>query len=363
MQDAQERELIGTGQLMTKLRHQIKQVAPTDAKVLITGDSGVGKELVARGLHAQSARRGGAFVAVNCAGLPESLLESELFGHTKGSFTGAFRDQAGKLETADRGTVFMDELGEMTLRMQALLLRFLETGEIQKVGMEEMVRKVDVRIIAATNQDLAALVRSGSFREDLYYRLRVIHIHVPALRERSKDIPELVHRFLDRVKQRTPTVVSDVSPEAMDILTRYSWPGNVRELENVLERLVITGQDPVIQPADLPPELLPPAERARVLQERRRTVADDLYQRLTEEGRCFWTTVYPLYMQREITRGNVRDLVRRGLEETCGSYRVVARMFNMDDGDYKRFLNFLRKHDCQVPFREYRLQSSDEASL
>ena len=363
MRDVQERELIGSSPLMAKLRQQIHQVAPTDAKVLITGESGVGKELVARALHTQSDRAAQNFVAVNCAGLPETLLESELFGHARGSFTGAFRDQTGKLELAHRGTVFLDELAEMTLRMQALLLRFLETGELQKVGADALSQKVDVRVVAATNQNLQALVRAGSFREDLYYRLGVIHVAVPPLRERPRDIPDLVRHFMATVSARTRSIVRDISPEAMILLGRYAWPGNVRELQNVVERLIITGQREIVQPDELPPEILPPLERTRVAQERRRTVADDLYQRLTEEGRCFWTTVYPLYMQREITRANVRDLVRRGLEETCGSYRVVARMFNMEDGDYKRFLNFLRKHDCQLPYRDYRLQSTDEASL
>ncbi len=356
MRDKHERELIGHSQPMLKLRTQILQVAPTDAKVLITGDSGVGKELVARAVHKNSHRGSHDFVAVNCAGLPESLLESELFGHMKGSFTGAFRDQAGKLELAHQGTVFLDELGEMTVRMQALLLRFLETGELQKVGADQLGAKVDVRVIAATNQDLQALVRAGAFREDLYYRLRVIHLHVPPLRERKQDIPDLIQHFLAQVTRRTASVVREVSPEAMELLTRHTWPGNVRELENIIERLVVTGQHPAIQASELPPEILPAIDRARAAPERHQSVADELYQRLTEEGKCFWTTVYPLYMQREITRANVRDLVRRGLEETCGSYRVVARMFNMDDADYKRFLNFLRKHDCQVSYREYRLQ-------
>jgi transcriptional regulator with PAS, ATPase and Fis domain len=317
----------------------------------------VGKELVARALHTQGPRASHNFIPVNCAGLPETLLESELFGHVKGSFTGAFRDQAGKLELAHLGSVFLDELGEMTPRMQSLLLRFLETGELQKVGADQLGTRVDVRVIAATNRDLQAMVRQGTFREDLYYRIRVIHLHVPPLRERTQDIPELVDHFLARFTQRTPSGARSVSPEAMALLTQHSWPGNVRELENVLERLVVTGQHDAIQADELPSEILPSFERARVATESRQTVADELYKGLTQEGKCFWTSVYPLYMQREITRGNMRDLVRRALEETCGSYRVVARMFNMQDADYKRFLNFLRKHDCQVPYRTYRLQS------
>jgi len=357
MREKHDRQLIGRSQPMSKLRNQIRQVAPTDAKVLITGDSGVGKELVARALHTQGSRASHELVAVNCAGLTETLLESELFGHVKGSFTGAFRDQPGKLELAHQGTVLLDELGEMTPRMQSLLLRFLETGELQKVGADQLGRKVDVRVIAATNRDLAEMVRAGAFREDLYYRLRVIHLHVPPLRERRQDIPELVEHFLAELTARTPSVTSAVSAEAMSLLTSHSWPGNVRELENVLERLIVEGQHHTIQPGDLPPEVLSPLAQEGSLPEHRQSTADELYRLLTEDGRCFWTTVYPLYMQREITRANVRDLVRKALEETCGSYRVVARMFNMNDADYKRFLNFLRKHDCQVPYRDYRLQT------
>ena len=360
MSDKRQRELIGSSQQIKALQSQVRRVAASDAKVLITGDSGVGKELVAHALHTNGPRASQRFIPVNCAGLPETLLESELFGHVKGSFTGAFRDQAGKLELAHLGTVFLDELGEMTPRMQSLLLRFLETGELQKVGGDQLGSKVDVRVIAATNRDLQAMVRQGTFREDLYYRIRVIHLHVPPLRERRQDIPELVEHFLARFTEGTPLITRGISPEAMELLMQHSWPGNVRELENVLERLVVTGLHETIQVEELPPEVLPAAEQGTAVSastQRSTTIADELYKELTEEGKCFWTSVYPLYMQREITRGNVRDLVRKALEETCGSYRVVTRMFNMQDTDYKRFLNFLRKHDCQVPYRNYRLQS------
>ena len=358
MGDKRHRELIGSAQQMKALQNQVRRVAASDAKVLITGESGVGKELVAHALHTNGPRASQRFVPVNCAGLPETLLESELFGHVKGSFTGAFRDQAGKLELAHLGTVFLDELGEMTPRMQSLLLRFLETGELQKVGGDQLGTRVDVRVIAATNRDLQAMVRQGTFREDLYYRIRVIHLHVPPLRERRQDIPELVHHFLAQFTEGTSLITRNISPEAMDLLVQHPWPGNVRELENVLERLVVTGNHDTIHADELPPEVLPNAEQTAVVAATQSwTVADELYKELTQEGKCFWTSVYPLYMQREITRGNVRDLVRKALEETCGSYRVVTRMFNMQDTDYKRFLNFLRKHDCQVPYRNYRLQS------
>jgi len=356
--DKRDRELIGSSPQMRALRNQVQRVAASDAKVLITGESGVGKELVARALHTGGSRAAYPFIPVNCAGLPETLLESELFGHVKGSFTGAFRDQAGKLELAHMGTVFLDELGEMTPRMQSLLLRFLETGELQKVGADHIDTKVNVRVIAATNRDLQAMVRQGTFREDLYYRIRVIHLHVPPLRERVEDIPELVDHFLKRFTEGTSMLTRGISPEALAVLLRHRWPGNVRELENVLERLVVTGQHETIQVDELPPEIMTPNEPpVSALQSHSQAVAEELYRRLTQEGKCFWTTVYPLYMQREITRSNVRELVRKALEETRGSYRVVTRMFNMQDTDYKRFLNFLRKHDCQIPYRSYRLQS------
>src|SRR6202049_3615798 len=191
-------ELIGTSHAVADLKAEIERVARSDAKVLITGESGSGKEVVARAINGASVRARVAFVPVNCAGIPEALLESELFGHVKGSFTGAYRDKPGKLEMADNGTIFLDEIGEMTLRMQGLLLRFLETGEIQKVGAERVAKATNVRVMTATNRDLRELIAQGQFREDLFYRLNVIHIVVPPLRERREDIPLLIDHFLKR---------------------------------------------------------------------------------------------------------------------------------------------------------------------
>jgi transcriptional regulator with PAS, ATPase and Fis domain len=340
---------------MLDLKAEIDRVARSDAKVLITGESGTGKELVASAIHGGSMRSERPFVAVNCAGLPETLLESELFGHVRGSFTGAYRDKLGKLELADQGTMFLDEIGEMTLRMQGLLLRFLETGELQKVGSDHVAGRVDVRVVAATNRNLREMIGQGTFREDLFYRLNVIHLTVPPLRDRKDDIPSLATHFLRHFTKNGSYVAREISVDAMRVLSQYHWPGNVRELENVVERLAVTGGDTSIRADDLPMELRArQAATSKPKRERRRTVADDLYQRLVEERESFWTAVYPLYMQREITRSNVRDLVRRGLEEARGNYKIVARLFNMDQGDYKKFLNFLRKHDCQVPFKEYR---------
>jgi transcriptional regulator with PAS, ATPase and Fis domain len=355
MRGARPTLLLGDSAAMTELKAEIERVARSDAKVLIGGESGTGKELVAQAVHTGSRRSERPFVAVNCAGLSETLLETELFGHVKGSFTGAYRDKLGKLELADSGTMFLDEIGEMTLRMQGLLLRFLETGELQKVGADRVVGRVDVRVIAATNRNLREMIVQGTFREDLFYRLNVIHLTVPPLRERKDDIPMLANHFLRHFKTNVSAVAREISPEAMVALSEYHWPGNVRELENVIERLIVTGGDQLIRPEDLPVEIRArQGIGTRPRKERRRTVADDLYRRLLEERESFWSVVYPLYMQREITRSNVRDLVRKGLEEARGNYKIVARLFNMDQRDYKKFLNFLRKHDCQVPFKEYR---------
>ena len=358
-------DLIGTSRAISDLKAEVDRIARSDAKVLITGESGSGKEVVARAINVASPRAGQAFTPVNCAGIPETLLESELFGHVKGSFTGAYRDKPGKLEMSDNGTIFLDEIGEMTLRMQGLLLRFLETGEIQKVGAERVAKVSNVRVLTATNRNLKDLINQGQFREDLFYRINVIHLEVPPLRDRAEDIPLLVDHFLRRftsaagngngMGSNVHSPVRGISPDAMTILCEYGWPGNVRQVENIVERLVVTGRREVVQASDLPHEVLTPSQvNGKPALERRRTVADDLFKKLVQERQSFWQAVYPLYMNREITRTNVRELVHKGLEEARGNYKIVLRLFNMETADYKRFLNFLRKHDCQLPFKEYR---------
>src|SRR6266545_4406419 len=205
-------QIIGTSAAVVELVEEIDRVAKSDAKILVTGESGVGKELVAQDIHRRSPRAHRTMIAVNCAGIPETLLESELFGHVKGSFTGAFRDKLGRLEMARGGTMFLDEIGEMTLRMQGLLLRFLETGEIQKVGAERVVHAPNVRVIAATNRNLREQIAQGQFREDLFYRLNVIHIVVPPLRERREDIAELAAFFLARFTSNSDSIVRSFAP-------------------------------------------------------------------------------------------------------------------------------------------------------
>jgi DNA-binding NtrC family response regulator len=334
---------------MRELLEFAQRAAASDGKVLITGETGVGKDILANHIHRHSDRGSAEYVAVNCAGLSESLLESELFGHVKGSFTGAFRDKVGKLLLAHGGTLFLDEVGEMSLHMQALLLRFLENGEIQPVG-SDATRTADVRIIAATNRDLAELVRTGQFREDLLYRLRVIHLHVPALRERRPDIRAIGQRFLATSKQ--PVTLTD---EAWRALEQYRWPGNVRELQNVIEQLVWRSPtDGVIDVNDLPATITVAGAALLPSRERRRQLADDLYQAIVSGGYSFWDHIYPLFINRDITRHDVRQLVRRGLVVTRGNYRAVLQLFRMPAEDYKRFMNFLATHDCRAEFREFR---------
>jgi two-component system NtrC family response regulator len=324
------------------------RAAESEAKVLITGESGVGKELFAREIHARSGRANGPLVTVNCAGLTESLLESELFGHDRGSFTGAYRDKPGKLEMAAGGTLFLDEVGEMSLRMQALLLRFLENGEVQRVGSSERLRRVDARVITATNRNLAERVASGDFREDLLYRLRVIHIHVPPLRERRPDIRPLVELFASR--RVRPVTFSE---PALELLQRYRWPGNVRELQNVVEQAIWQSGAEEILPEHLPAAVRT-AEGLVHSRERRRQVADDLYDALASGGYSFWDHVHPLFLSRDITRHDIRELVRRGLQTTRGSYRGLLALFKMSPLDYQRFHNFLTAHGCKVEFRDFR---------
>jgi DNA-binding NtrC family response regulator len=223
---------------MQKIAEVIRQVAPTDITVLITGESGVGKELVAKAIHAESSRSKRGLVTVNCGAIPEGIIESELFGHERGSFTGASDQRKGYFELADGGTIFLDEIGELPLPAQVKFLRILENGEYQRVG-SSAPRKVNVRIIAATNKDLEHEVRQNRFRADLFYRLRSVNIHVPPLRERREDIPALFRHFVEEISSRDGIKFGGISDEAMDILRSYSWPGNVRELRNVVESMVV----------------------------------------------------------------------------------------------------------------------------
>jgi DNA-binding NtrC family response regulator len=247
--------IIAKSSKMQRVIEVIKVVAKSNATVLITGESGTGKELVARAIHSQSHRRNKPFVAVSCAALPESLLESELFGHEKGSFTGAYAQKKGKFEFANGGTLFLDEIGEMSANIQVHLLRVLEEKEFTRVGGNEPI-KGDVRVISATNKDLRKAIEKQEFREDLYYRLNVVNIELPPLRERKEDIPLLAAHFLNKFASENRKEVTGFSPDAMEFLLDYDWPGNVRELENAIERAVILAKDSLIAIADFPQENL-----------------------------------------------------------------------------------------------------------
>ena len=237
-------EMVGSSAAMQHIRDIISKVAPTDARVLVTGSNGTGKELVARSLHALSLRSAMPYVEVNCAAIPSELIESELFGHEKGSFTSAIKQHKGKFEQADGGTLFLDEIGDMSLAAQAKVLRVLQEKKLSRVGSDKDI-KVDVRVVAATNKDLRAEIEKGNFREDLYHRLSVILIKVPSLEERKEDIPELVDYFVRQICAESGKGTVPFSPEAIKALQDRSWPGNIRELRNVVERLLILGGNPV----------------------------------------------------------------------------------------------------------------------
>jgi transcriptional regulator with PAS, ATPase and Fis domain len=256
--------IVGESEAMQEALERVVQIAPVDSTVLITGESGTGKELVARGIHALSSRRHKGFLAVNVAALPETLLESELFGHEKGAFTGAIDSRRGFFEMAHRGSLLLDEIGEMPLSTQTKLLRVLEQREFLRVGGEKAI-EVDVRIIAATNQDLRSLVPEGRFRRDLYYRINILSIELPPLRNRREDVPKLVHHFVREVTERMDRPFPGISDAAMEILVEYNWPGNVRELRNLVESMVVLSPGREIGPRDIPIEFRSPGAVGRLL--------------------------------------------------------------------------------------------------
>ena len=246
--------IVGASKKMRDVFDIALQVARRDSTVLLTGESGTGKELIAKAIHQNSLRASKPFITINCGAIPENLIESELFGHRKGSFTGALADHIGKFETANQGTVFLDEIGELPLNLQVRLLRVIQEREIDKIGFPKPI-PINVRIIAATNRDLRARIDDGQFREDLFYRLSVVAIELPPLRERRDDIPLLLQHFLRKQCERYKLAIPSLTDDAVDLLTRYAWPGNVRELENVIERLVVLGQSNVIHSEQLPPQV------------------------------------------------------------------------------------------------------------
>jgi DNA-binding NtrC family response regulator len=351
--------MVGASAAIREVEQEIEHAARSNAKVLITGESGVGKEIVARLIHQRGIRASGPMVTINCAGFPDSLLETEMFGHVKGSFTDAYRDKRGWLEQAHGGTIFMDEVGEMSLRMQALMLRFLETGEIQRVGSDRKLPPLDVRVITATHRKLVEHIADKTFREDLYYRLNVIHIAVPALRDRRDDVPLLIEHFMRSFADSHRTHEPEIGREAMACLQAYAWPGNVRELKNVAERLVLRCRDGRLDVDQLPSEIRQTRPSLSVnvtarLEQPASNLPDTLFTRLINGRESFWSAVYEPFMARDLTRNDVREVIRLGLKHTLGNYKLLVTSFNMAPEDYKRFLNFLRKYECHVPFQLFR---------
>ncbi len=303
--------IIGESVPMKALRQQLALTAPTNGRVLIYGESGTGKELVARALHAGSLRAGQLFVEVNCAAIPEELIESELFGHRKGAFTGATEDKTGKFQKADSGTIFLDEVGDMSLRTQAKVLRVLEEQRFEPVGSGAAV-EVDVRVIAATNKDLEEEITSGRFREDLFYRLNVVPFYVPALRERVEDIPLLTEYFLKEYATAYGRRKKTLAPDALEVLENYAWPGNVRELKNLVERLVIMVPQDRIGALHLPPELYRASERAPLAA----TLA-------------------------EVRHGSEREFILRKLEENRWNVSRTARAIGLERSHLHRKMKAL----------------------
>jgi transcriptional regulator with PAS, ATPase and Fis domain len=350
--------LVGSSPSLHALRQDISHAGRCDAKVLLQGESGSGKEIVAHMIHSASRRHKAPMVTVNCAAVAETLLETELFGHVRGSFTGAYRDRLGVFEAADGGTVLLDEVGEMSPRMQGMLLRFLETGEVQRVGSDDPHRRVNVRVIAATHRTLRDSVEAKTFREDLYYRLNILQIRVPPLREHAEDVPELLNYWLEHFRSTYQTPPLTLSREAIQALSEYQWPGNVRELRNVLERLVSRGFEREVNVVDLPPEIIV-GSIARVATARPAApkTADVLFDRMVKDGESFWSVAYQPFMSRDLTRDDLRGLVKKGLTHTFGSYRLLVQTFNMPPDDYKKFLAFLHKYQCYMPFQQFRSAS------
>ena len=343
--------LVDVSRAMRNVRALATRAAAGDAKVFITGESGVGKDVVAQYIHAHSSRASRPYIAVNCAAIADSLLETELFGHARGSFTGAYRDRMGRLEAAHRGTIFLDEIAEMTLQMQAHLLRFLESGEIQPVGSSGSPIKLDVRIISATNRDLEQLVATGALSAATSSTAsRSCTSTFRRCASARKTSPTLI----DAAATRTGRQIR-FTEAALQALSRYRWPGNVRELQNVIEQAAWMSESGEVDTADLPETVrLASTDSLTPRRERRRRLADDLYSTLVEGHYTFWGHIHPLLLKRDITRHDLRQLVSLGLTSTRGNYRGLLKLFGMDEGDYKRFMNFLAAHECTVDYRQFR---------
>jgi Nif-specific regulatory protein len=304
--------MVGESTAMLRVFEMIARVAPSDSTVLLLGENGTGKDLAAHAIHTNSARAAKPFVVVNCAALTETLLESELFGHEKGAFTGAITQKRGKLEVADGGTVFLDEIGELNGVLQSKLLRVLQQREFERVGGVKTIR-IDVRFIAATNRNLEEAVAAGNFRQDLYYRLNVVKLLIPPLRDRREDIPLLALYFTAKYSTKTKRRVTGISPEARDLLVRYDWPGNIRELENAMERAVVLGTTESILPDDLP---------------------ESIWESESKTG--------PARNFHEAVNQAKKEIVQSAIEQAGGNYSNAARLLGLHPNNFHRLMRSLQ---------------------
>lgn len=373
--------IVGRSPKMTDLFRRLDNVVNSSANVLISGDSGTGKELIARAIHYNGARKEKRFIAIDCGAIPENLIESELFGYKRGAFTGAIFDKKGLFEEADGGTIFLDEITNTSRALQAKLLRVIQEREIRRVG-DSQDRKVDVRIIAATNRDLKHMVQNGDFREDLFYRLNVLALQVPPLRDHKEDIPLLVNHLLKQLEEQNPTMRHTIDHDALQLLMEYPFPGNVRELENLVESAFYMAQQVEIQVVDFPPEIsqlegkpgapevaspihavedslrpiLAPSISEQSSEEKGQAMV--LFRQMKQEKVSFWKVVKEPFMKREISKELVREVVKLGLEESKGRYKDLLEPFHLQVTEYTVFMNFLKKHSCQVDYKPYRQKIS-----
>jgi len=343
--------IIGASKAIKEVYSQIEIAAGNAATVLIEGESGTGKELVARAIHAAGPRAKEAFIPVDCGAIPESLIEAELFGAKRGAYTGAVADRPGLFEAAHRGTIFLDEISNTAPALQAKLLRVIQEREVRRIG-ETKDRQVDVRLIAASNQNLEALAHDGRFRKDLLYRLKVLHIKVPPLRSRLDDIPMLAQAFLQKLNAANNTK-KQFAPGIVSHLSMQQFPGNVRELQNAIERVFFSTKGNTI--TEVPLEQSPAAASIDEVQ--------SWFKELSEGRKDFWSAIHHPYKRRDISREKVVALVDFGLRSTRGSYKTMAAMFRMKDRDYRRFMDFLRRNDCLLDFRPYRQSAAGASTI
>ncbi len=329
--------MVGCSQKIKEVFHLIENIAPSNSSVLILGESGTGKELTARALHELSQRQSKPFVVINCSALPETLLESELFGHEKGSYTGAYTDKRGLFAEADGGTIFLDEIGEITLPVQVKLLRVLQNGDFRKVGGEENIH-VDVRIVAATNSDLQEMVKRKKFREDLFYRLNVISLVLPPLRDRPGDVPLLASCFLKKFSERSGKKVIRIAEDSLQAFQKYPWPGNVRELENVMERAVVLSESDTVTVRDLPPRLLSEvfyvSEKKQRTQEREEDWFHLPYQEAKQKALNLFNRAYISNLLKE-ARGNVSTSSEKaGMDRS--NFKKIIKKCDLNIKDFKK---------------------------